>query len=122
MKQMRKYQLLFENGAVAELVGFYTGVGRTAGIPIFKIEDKYYLGQNPNTGSVFGAFKRRGYPIFWELSEYPNREEGLKYTGNIVFMFNLMGSGEAKNLILSIIREETKQLIAVNKKHELVNY
>jgi len=122
MNQIRKYQLLFEDGAVAELVGFYTGVGKTTGIPIFKIEDKYYLGQNPNTGSVFGAFKRRGYPIFWELSEYPNREDGLKYTGNIVFMFKFMSSSNAKKLILSVVKEEVNQLKDMDKKPELVTY
>lgn len=120
MKEIRKYQVLFDGGEIAELVGFYSGANKATGIPIFKIRDKFYLGQNPSTGSMFGSFARRGYPLYWELSEYPDRTVGLKYTGKIVFMFRLISTVSAKNYIISVMKKERQHLKAVNKRPVMV--
>lgn len=122
MGQIRKRQILFHDGELAEFVGWYSGANKATGIPIFQIEDKYYLGQNPTAGSIFGGFARRGHPIYWELSEYPDRSKGLKYTGNMVFVFKLLKSSSVRNYIQSILREEKAKLKAIGEKPVLVEY
>lgn len=110
---MKKYQILFEDGELAECVGFYTGANDATGIPVFKTSGKYYLMQNPTSGSMFGSFSRRGYLMYWELNEFPDRKKGLKYTGNIVFLFKLQPAKQVRNIIIQIAKKERELL---NKK------
>lgn len=119
---MRKYQILFNNGGVAELVGFYSGANKKEGLPIFKIEDKYYLEQNPTTSSIFAAFARRRQLVYWELNEYPDRTMGLKYTGRIVIFFQLLKTPEVKSYINQIIEKESNTVKFSGKKQEIVQY
>jgi len=43
LNQIKKHQILFHDGELAEFVSFYTGANKAGGILIFKIKDKYYL-------------------------------------------------------------------------------
>lgn len=110
MGQTRKYQLLADGLGLAEHVGFYTGANGHEGISIFKIKEKYYLAQNPTSGSVFGAFTRRGYPVFWELNAYPDRKVGLQYSGNVICLFKLWKTAELRQMILKTMGKESALL------------
>lgn len=118
--RIRKYQLLADGIDLAECVGFYNGRNGFKGLPIFKVNEIYYLAQNPTSSSIFGAFARRGYTLYWELSAYPDSTNGLKYTGNVICLFKLLRTVDLRGFILKLMKQESSLIYSHNKKQELI--
>lgn len=112
MESYKRYMILYESGGLAEFVGFYEGANG-ASVPIYKLDNLYYVLQNPTTGSIFGTFARRGFTIYWEVREYPKFGE-LKYTGRLIHSFKLTTKGEAYDFFSAILKQER---ILMREKH-----
>ena len=109
--------ILYEDGNLMEQVGWYTGSAGNA-LKIYKdlITGLYYLEQNPYSGSIFATAKRtRGFPIYWEIKKYPHTHGDIEYTGNIVFLFQLLKRAEVFKILADIAKKE--QLL----RHHITN-